>query len=288
MGTLAILASLLAGFLYGTAVFVQKRGLASGAHPLTGAFITIATMAAMFWAGAPAMIDWSWWATPAAAAFAVCGLLFPAAGQSLQMSSVKAVGPALTSAIGAFTPLFAALPAALFLHEEMNLQAAAGMAALILGLLMASFIGKGARWGASAVLLLIPLGAALARGVVQPLAKWGYIQGPSPYFGTLVMATVSTVVLGAVVAWRPAARRRPSARVSGVFALNGVMIGTGIFVMQYGISHGEVMIVAPLVALTPIWTLLFGALVFRSEQLTWRHAAVAALVFAGSVLIVTR
>ena len=46
-------------------------------------------------------------------------------------------------------------------------------------------------------------------------------------------------------------------------------------------------IAAPLAATTPLWSLAYGAFVFRREKLHLRHAVVALLVVIGAVLIVT-
>ena len=51
---------------------------------------------------------------------------------------------------------------------------------------------------------------------------------------------------------------------------------------------GEVVIVAPLIATTPVFTLLVGWLFFRREAVTWSSCIAIMIIFTGCVLIVTR
>ena len=108
--------ALLAGLLFGLAVHLQRAGL-QDTDDLTGSFISVATMATVFWIGAITQIDAAWWSTRAALLFAICGLVWPAMGQRLQIASVVHAGPAITSAVGSFTSLFAILPAMVLLDD---------------------------------------------------------------------------------------------------------------------------------------------------------------------------
>ncbi|MDF0601798.1 DMT family transporter [Psychromarinibacter sp. C21-152] len=287
---LPLLLALAAGVLFGFNVFVQGRAL-RGADGLTGAFLSVGGMAAMLWLLAPFMIRLDWFATGAAALFLAVGLFFPAAGQGFQIAAVGRVGPALTSAIGSFTPVFAVVPAVLLLDERLGLQGALALALMIAGLSLSAIGRRGVARGWPLWALLLPLAAAAARGIVQPALKVGLTDLPSPFFAALVTATTSTAVLGLMVRWR--AGRAPAAiphdpRALGLFAASGVINGLGILSLNAAISLGEVTLVSPLVALAPFWSLLFGVLLFRGERVTARLVLVAALVVGGAVLLVTR
>lgn len=289
MNLLAIFFALLAGLLFGIVSHVQKTAL-RGTEVSIGALISVATMAAVFWAAAPFVIEWSWFNTRAALIFAACGIIFPAVSQRLQVASVVHVGPALTSAMGSFAPLFAVVLAVAFLGEQMNLQGSAGMALMLAGLLVSAIgPGRGLPRAFPLVALLFPLGASLARGVMQPTAKFGFAEIDSPFFATLVMSTVATSVL---FLWMLKDRSNGPLRQSRTgnlfFVLNGFLIGGGILSLQLGISYGSVSLAAPLSSTSPLWTLLLGVLFFRNEHLTGRHLVMAVLVVAGAILVVTR
>ncbi|MEX0286554.1 MAG: EamA family transporter [Paracoccaceae bacterium] len=289
MSLIAVIFGLLSGFFFGLTSHVQKSALA-GTEVAMGAFLSVATMAGLLWLVAPFLIDPAWIFTGAALIFAACGLIFPAASQPLQVASVVKVGPALTSGIGSFAPLFAVTLAVMFLGEDLNTQGVLGIALMLAGLLLSALApGAGIARGFPIWALLLPLGASAARGVVQPLTKYGFAEVNSAYFATLVMATVSTVILGI---WLLSIRARRPLRTTRqgnqLFLVNGFVIGGGILSLQISISYGAVSLAAPLSSTTPLWTLLLGVLFFRNEKLTVRHLIMSLLVVAGVTLVVTR
>ncbi len=289
MELIAIGAGLASGLFFGLTSHVQKVAVA-GSEVSVGAFISVATLAGLLWIAVPFFIDMSWFGTRAALIFAACGLIFPSASQRLQVASVVAVGPALTSAMGSFAPLFAVSLAVLFLGETLNLQGGLGIALMLAGLMISALgPGGGVRRSFPLIALMLPLGASMARGVVQPATKFGFAEINSAFFATLVMTTVAAVVLGL---WMLADRARRPLRMTRagnrMFVVNGFVIGGGILTLQVSISHGAVSLAAPLSSTTPLWTLLLGVLFFRNETLTWRHLVMALLVVLGVTLIVTR
>lgn len=286
----ATLLALSAGALFGFNIHVQRHAV-DGTGPFTGAFLSVGTMTVLLWLLSPFFVDWAWFGLPALWLFVLGGVFFPAAGQSFQIFAIRAVGPALTSAIGAFAPFFAVVPALLFLGEPFSAQLALGMGLMTVGLVYAA-VGsrKIARtWPLWA--LLLPLGAALARGLVQPVTRAGLEQGPSAFFATLVLGSISSLVLlGILILRHPrdlAALFRPSPGMRW-FAVSGVINGAGILCLNTAIGLGGVTLAAPLAATAPLWSLGFGAFVFKREALRPMHYTVAALVVLGVVLVVTR
>lgn len=279
--------ALISALLFSLAMQNQKAAL-SHMDDLSGTFVSVFTMAAMFWLLAAPSIRWELWTSDATKYFALAGVLFPALGQRFQIASVKHVGPALTAAIGAFLPLFATVPAILFLNETITLGQILGMALLVGGLLLAA-VARGVSWRTRAFyLLLLPLGAAMVRAITQPLTKAGYNILPEPLFATVVVTSVSTVVVGLMVLAVGSPRRIAVLdRGHALFALNGFLIGFGILGLQLSLTNGPVSLAASLVSTTPIWTLALGVFVFKNERLQWWHGVVAALVCVGAVLIVT-
>lgn len=285
---IAALSALLAGVLFGLNVHIQHRALDT-TDSLTGAAISLGVSAALLWVSSPAWIDWRWWSSDSVYLFALCGLLFPAFAQLLQIRSIEQVGSSLSAAIGAFAPLFAVLPAAIFLDEIINLQAATGITLMIAGLSVSAIrTGKIQRtWPIWA--LLLPLGAAAVRGGVQPIAKVGLDEIPSASFATLVMTTVSTLVLaGCLIGKSHAIHRFREKPGTAWFAVSGAINCAGILALAFAIKVGGVTLTAPLASTTPLWALLFGALIFRRETLGYQHILVAILVVIGAVLIITR
>ena len=279
--------ALFAAVLFSFAMQCQKFALGY-LDDLTGTFVSVATMAVTFWLVSVPYLQWEFWSSSAVPFFVIAGLFFPALGQRFQISAVKQVGPALTAAFGSFLPFFAAVPAIIFLGETLSFRQVIGIALLIAGLLLAA-IARGVNWRQRAFyVLLVPLGAALARAISQPFAKAGYNLLAEPLFATVVMTTVSTLVVGSLVSTMGSPRLVYSfGRGHMLFALNGLLIGLGIIAMQLSLNTSTVSLTASLVSTTPIWTLVLGIFVFKNERLQAWHGVVAVLVCAGALLIVT-
>ena len=264
----------------------QKTAL-SYLDDLTGTFISVATMAAMFWIISAWSLRWEFWFSDATLFFVIAGMLFPALGQKFQISAVKHVGPALTAAFGAFLPLFATILAVLFLDETVTLLQIFGIALLIGGLLLAA-IGRGVSLRNRAFyLLFLPLGAALVRAIAQPLSKAGYNLLAEPVFATLVMTSVSTLFVGfmLIVAGSPRRILSPG-RGHALFILNGILVGSGFLALQLSLVNGSVSLTASLLSTVPVWTLALGVFFFRNESLQWWHGLVALVVCVGTIMVV--
>lgn len=246
-------------------------------------------MAGLFWLISPFFIKLDWfWSTPAIF-FAIGGLVFPALGQSFQIFSIQRVGPALTAAIGSFVPFFAAVPAVLFLEESLGLQGTLAMTLMVGGLIFAAWPKEGVARSFPLWVLALPLGAALARGVVQPVTSAGLSIGGNAVFATLLQSSVSALVLLCLLV---ATGRGGQAVFAGPgknrFLFSGLVNGLGILCVNFALMHGEVTVVAPLISTTPIWAVGFGLLGIGPERPHLRHAVVAVMVFTGALLLLSR
>lgn len=287
MNLTVVFLALLAAALFGFNVHIQRRAL-DHTDTLTGAFLSVATLAGLAWLMAPILLEPAWLTHPATITFALGGLFFPVLGQILQVAALARVGPLIASAIGAFTPGFAIVPAVLLLGEDFGPQAALGSGLMITALLVAALSGGDPKRGWPLWALLLPLGAAAARGLVQPVTKAGLSEIPSPYYATLVMGTVSTVVLAGLLMLSGRGLPRRCERGHLAFVISGAVNGAGILALNSALERGQITLTAPLTTTAPLWTLAFGVLIFRNERVTKHLLGVAALVVAGAALLATR
>lgn len=172
MEFLTIFLSLATAATWALVTQLQQRGLAA-VDGRTGALIVVLSFAALFWLLAPFLIEWQWFTTRATLVFVLSGMVVPGLAQQFQMLSVEKLGPTLTAVVGAFAPLFAVVPAVLFLGESLNFQAAAGIALMVVGVVL-SVRAKTKSVGAfSLALIWLAIGAAATRGLGQPISKFG-------------------------------------------------------------------------------------------------------------------
>ena len=282
----AIVFAILSSILFALASIIAKYALAH-LDELTGAFISVLTMALFFWCVAIWNLEWDFWYSKATLYFVIAGFFLPALGQRFQILAVKHVGPALTSAIGAFLPLFAILPAILYLGETVTLFQFAGITLLVGGLILTA-VGRGISWRKRAFyLLLLPLCAAIVRAIAQPISKIGYNILAEPMFAMMVMTTVSSLAVGVMLLVQGSPRRALSfTRGHWLFALVGAVTGSGILAIQVSLVAGSVTLTASLSSVAPVFSILLGAYIFKNERIFWWHGVVAVMVCLGAVFIV--
>jgi len=282
----AIVFAILSSILFALASIIAKYALAH-LDELTGAFISVLTMAVFFWCVAIWNLEWDFWYSKATLYFVIAGFFLPALGQRFQILAVKHVGPTLTSAIGAFLPLFAILPAILYLGETVTLFQFAGITLLVGGLILAA-VGRGISWRKRAFyLLLLPLCAAIVRAIAQPISKIGYNILAEPMFAMMVMTTVSSLAVGVMLLVQGSPRRALSfTRGHWLFALVGAVTGSGILAIQVSLVAGSVTLTASLSSVAPVFSILLGAYIFKNERIFWWHGVVAVMVCLGAVFIV--
>lgn len=264
------LLALVSAVFFGLALVLTQFGLRR-LSPLRGAAVSIPATAVMFIALSPLVVDWSGWDLRAVAVFAAVGCLFPATVTVLTFQANRRIGPHLTGALGNLAPLFAVAFAAIMLGEVPRPGQGLGIGIIVLGatLLFTTRDGIGGDWPRWA--LLLPLVAALIRGLIQPAVKIGLQSWPDPFAAALIGYLVSSVVVVAMSTARE--RRGPLAGDrQGLlwFAAVGLCNGMAVLTLYAALARGPVALVAPLVASYPLATLAFGALLLGRVTLDRR------------------
>ncbi len=254
----------------------------------TGTLVNIATTTLIFWMLSPLYLVRDTLLTVPVAYFVAAGLIVPSVSITFSTLSVRTIGPGLTAGLAATSPIFAMVIAVVFLGEVVTGSILAGTLIVMVGVMsIASFRSRLATSNWPLWAISLPLVAALTRGISHPLMKLGLTGLPSPLTAALVSTSVSLIVLSLV---RLGSRRGVPAWNRGYlwFALCGVINGAGIVGLATALNIGSVIVVSPLIATTPAFTLLLGYVVFRRETITWPTVAAIALIFIGCLLIILR
>jgi uncharacterized membrane protein len=132
----------------------------------------------------------------------------------------------------------------------------------------------------------LPVGAAAVRSIGHVLTKVGLEITPDPYFAGLVGFSVSALGMAVVQRLRPGAQPVPW-RGSGPywFMAAGVIMGTSLLSLNTALLRGQIVTVVPIVACSPVFTMLLSVTVFRRERLTAR-VVLAVFVVVPSVILV--
>ncbi len=250
----------------------------------SGTLVSVATSAVAYWLFAPFFLEGWYWLTTAALLFAIVGVIRPALSTTLAISSIKIMGPTLTSSLTAATPIFGAIFAIFFLGERMSLPIAIGTGAVVAGAVVTAWNPKGLKRSWPLWALALPLGASLIRATGHIVTKYGLLEVDSPSFAVLVGNTVS---LGSAVLFLRGGGR-PLSGAGGAnlwFIASGVANALSLQFLNNALAAGKVVAVVPLVSATPVFTLLLGICFFGRETITWRTVAAIALIVPGVVLV---
>ena len=281
----AILLALASTIFFGGGVVLTQFGLRT-VSPLSGAAISIPTFTLCFILLAPFLLHGQpivWQAVPI---FATVGLLYPAAVTLLTFTSSRALGPVVTSALGNLAPLFSVALAVAVLHEPLRLLQFAGVVVTVLGVLIITVTRTADMRDWRTWALLLPLGAALLRGVVPPVIKIGLEIWPSPIGAGLtgyVFSSITVLVVERIRNGHFIVRAPLSGRLW--FAVTGLCNGVGTMLLYAAVGAGPVTLVAPLIATYPLVTVALSALVLTNVRITARLVAGTALAVGGVILI---
>src|SRR5437773_434302 len=284
--------ALLASAFLGTAVVIANVGLRY-LDPARGALVSIPSTTLFFWLLALFLFRGEGWNATAFATFAVVGLIFPALVTFLNFASNRLTGPTVAGTISSTTPLFAVLGALLFLGEPLSPAAAAGTAAIVLGVVALTARGADRPRVWAAWVILLPLAGAAIRGGAQAAVKGGLALWPDPFAAVLVGYTVSSVMIFAgnrafvSRTSAPVPRMGASSDLRGIywFIVVGICNGLGMLAMYAALNRGQVSVVSPLVATYPLFTLALSAIFLREEKFGARVLLGVALTVAGVVVL---
>jgi uncharacterized membrane protein len=135
--------------------------------------------------------------------------------------------------------------------------------------------------------VLYSLAAGFLAGVAFPLRRYGLTLTNEPVFFSAVVAVVSLLGATPYAFWR-----RPDQRLAwhprGVmhFFWSGFFEGLGALLTLVALTTGRVVIVSPIVATTPLFSLIISLMFFRGkEQVTGKTIVGTIAVVVGTIAI---
>ena len=282
-----VLLSLLSAFLFALGAQFQSLGLVH-MDSRSGAAITISTSAMLYLLVSPFFVNLEYLLEPAILIFVLVGLFRPAVSANLALAGLKFLGPTLSSTLTSTAPLFAVGLGIIFLDEVLNFSIAIGTLVIVLAIMMlAKKDGKlSSNWPFWA--LALPIGAAAIRALAHVLTKVGMEEIPDAYLAGLIGFVVSAIVTLIIHKSRRESSsislKNPGTKwfmgASACFSLAVLSLNTALY-------HGQVIQVIPIVAASPIFTLLLSIGIFRQEVITKRIVLAVFMVVPAVMLIAT-
>ena len=239
----------------------------------------------IYWLAAPFYLESWYWTASVLPLLVVLGCFRPLLSANLGMAGTRILGPTISATLSATSPLFGVALGVVLLAEALSWEIAVGSIGIMAGVILISARGPSTRtW--PLVALLLPIGAALVRSLSHAFSKIALEEIPSPFFVALVAYSVSFVL---ALANQARIGRSPLKAVApeGVKWLlaTGTTYGIAVLVLNTALLHGRLIVVAPIVACAPLFTLLLGAAVFREDAIT-RRVAIAVLIVVPSVALI--
>ena len=205
----------------------------------------------------------------------------------LAYTGVEKIGASRSAALQSVSPLVSAAIAVTILGEPTTLLIVLGTVLVVAGIVLISW--KSERQLASFRFwhLLLPIGAAFLTGINHPIRRYVLTMANEPLFFSALMGTVSLGGFLVYLAVSPRSQRLVWNRSAlGPFLATGVCETTSILLIITAISMGRVVIVAPIAASYPVWSLILSAVFLRDvESINWKVIAGILSVVAGNFAI---
>ena len=282
-----VLLSLLSAFLFALGAQFQSLGLVH-MDSRSGAAITISTSAMLYLLVSPFFLNLEYLLEPAILIFVLVGLFRPAVSANLALAGLKFLGPTLSSTLTSTAPLFAVGLGIIFLDEVLNFSIGIGTLVIVLAIMMLAKKDRKISSGWPLWALALPIGAAAIRALAHVLTKVGMEEIPDAYLAGLIGFVVSAIVTLII---------HKSRRVSSTISLKNpgtkwfigasACFSLAVLSLNTALYNGQVIQVIPIVAASPIFTLLLSIGIFRQEVITKRIVLAVFMVVPAVMLIAT-
>jgi drug/metabolite transporter (DMT)-like permease len=279
------LIALAAALSYATSGIAAKRGMRHST-PITVTLVSLTVHAAGLWlvllltSGVPTV-------SPSALfLFIVTGTLQPVI-RLFTYAGIFHMGASRGTVVRGSHPLFSTSIAIFFLGERAGFWVIAGTLLIVTGVILISWQPQSQRANFRWWHIAYPLAAALLAGVSHPIRRYALGLANEPLFFAAVIGLVSFSWIGGYLLLRPQGERPVWNRhCLGPFLFAGCFETLGILLVIMALSVGQVVIVSPIVATSPLWILLGTWLFLRGiERLTLATVVGAFCVVAGTIAI---
>lgn len=278
--------ALMAAFAYASVSVSSRLGLRYST-PLTATCVAMGVRMTLLWCAVLATGG-----VPTVAALAV--LIFVLLGvmqtgtSYLTFTGVARIGASRSQPLRTTYPLWSAAWSVALLGESLTAGVMAGTVLVVAGTVLISWSpdrsAPSYRWWH----ILFPLSAAFLAGIAFPVRRYGLDISNEPLFFAAVLATVASVCLAvSLSAGGTRDRIAWDRRAVLPFVVAGAFETAASLFSLIAVSMGKVVAVAPLVATSPLWTLLLTVVVLRGvERISAKSVAGTLAVVAGTVTII--
>lgn len=219
--------------------------------------------------------------------FVLIGATLPVV-RLLSYTGIARIGSARASSLRSTHPLFSAALAIIFLGEPAKQNIIFGTLLVVVGIFLTCWESRQPMPGARPLDALFPLSAALISGMIHPSARYAMTITNTPIMFAAIVGVVSLTCMSGyltvtgrlrTLSWPPRSALIPFA-VASLFETGGFLL------FSAAVSLGPVVLIAPILATTPMWVLLGSIVLLRDlERVTLRIAIGTSAVVAGTIML---
>jgi DME family drug/metabolite transporter len=270
---------------YASALVSARRGL-EYSTPTTVTLVSILMQNLLLWSavlltGGVHAVPWQ-----GVVLFTIVGI-FQLGVRLLAYTGVEKIGASRSSALQSISPLVSATIAIVVLRETTTVLIVAGTFLVVIGIVLVSWkpeqqLPSFRRWH-----LLLPLGAAFLTGMNHPIRRYVLAMANEPLFFSALMGKVSLAGFLVYFIVSPHSQRLVWNRQGLLFFLaTGLFETLSILFIITALSVGEVVLIAPIAASYPVWSLIEARIFLRDvEPINWKIVIGIVSVVAGNIAI---
>lgn len=202
-------------------------------------------------------------------------------------TGIEKVGTSRAVTLRSTHPIFSVLIGITILQEQATPAIVSGTLLVVGGIVLTSWHADeqiaGFRWHH----LLFPMVTALITGIVHPIRRYAMSIADEPLFFAAIVGVISLLCFSSTLTF-PSMRERIvwDSRSLAPFVVAGVFEASAVLLMLTAFVSGPVVLVSPIAATSPIWTLMMSAVFLRDLEHVNRYTIIGTLcVVAGVVAI---
>ena len=205
----------------------------------------------------------------------------------LAYTGVLKIGASRSSALQSINPLISFTIAIVVLKESATALTLAGTLLVVAGVVLVSWRAEqellSFRWWH----LLLPVGAAILSGVNHPMRRYALSLSNEPLFFSAFMGFVTLIAFaGYMTISSQESRLVWDRRALWPFVCTGIFENFSIFLIIKALSIGPVVVIAPIAATYPVWSLIGAKLFLKDVERIGLKAAVGILSVVGGTVAI--
>jgi uncharacterized membrane protein len=277
--------ALITSMSYAGALICSRLGLRYS-NPTTVTLISILVQNVVLWTAVFVLTGIPTVSGVSITLFAIVGV-FQLGVRLLAYTGVLKIGASRSSALQSINPLISATIAIVVLKESATALTLVGTLLVVAGVILVSWRAEqellSFRWWH----LLLPMGAAMLSGVNHPMRRYALSLSNEPLFFSAFMGFVTLIAFAGYMTFSFQETRLVwDRRALWPFVCTGIFETLSIFLIITALSIGPVVVIAPIAASYPVWSLIGAKLFLKDIERIGLKAAVGILsVVAGTLAI---